>query len=523
MVSTSVKVDRELYPEELTIYPQTPLPRLASPYIDDRFNADLPASEERFAQIMPSLIELVRKTGFNYPTDISREAAEREVARGLFRKLYKRLPPDSWSGSVRQFMDDSRSVVDYEMVSQTFNEIYRFAAIGRIFARSTFSHDLNVVNPESSAIELWKPRSSNVVSLIDETMNAKRYARLSYDLSKADQFSLQCRITLPFDANYLHRLQIELKPDDTWHTYRLFIDANGRRYTGVRDSSLANFDWLTAAWQQPSDEDHSTKVRNWIVLKDVGISDRSDAFGQVVHLTLEVEKSSQTRAWAFKIGNNYIRALDQVPFWRYVRVSIFLVIANIVLNVFFSSLVAYAFARLTWPGRDFCFIIMLSTMMIPGQVTMIPHFVIWKTVGSYDTLDPLWVGAAFGSAFHIFLLRQFMKSIPRDLEDSARIDGCGFLRIYWNVILPLIIPSLIAIAIFTFMGTWNNFMGPLIYIADQRLYPIAFGLFAFNVQIGSNPALNMAGSVLMTLPVIAIFFFAQRYFIQGVTLTGLKG
>jgi multiple sugar transport system permease protein len=116
-----------------------------------------------------------------------------------------------------------------------------------------------------------------------------------------------------------------------------------------------------------------------------------------------------------------------------------------------------------------------------------------------------------------------MKSIPRDLEDAARIDGCGFLRIYWHIILPLVRPSLAAIAIFTFIGSWNNFMGPLIYVADQRLYPLAFGLYAYAVQTGSNPPLTMAASLLMTLPVIVIFFFAQRYFIQGVTLTGMKG
>jgi multiple sugar transport system permease protein len=121
------------------------------------------------------------------------------------------------------------------------------------------------------------------------------------------------------------------------------------------------------------------------------------------------------------------------------------------------------------------------------------------------------------------MLRQFMMGIPRDLEDAARIDGCGFLRIYWHVILPLITPSLAAIAVMTFMASWNDFMSPLIYIADQRLYPLAFGLYAFNIQVNSNPALSMAGSVLMTIPIIVLFFFLQRYFIQGITLTGMKG
>ena len=142
--------------------------------------------------------------------------------------------------------------------------------------------------------------------------------------------------------------------------------------------------------------------------------------------------------------------LDHIPLWDYTKTSLFLVVVSIGLTLVSCSLVAYAFARLQWPGREVCFVLMLATMMIPPQVTMIPHFLIWKSLGAYDTLLPLWGGHAFGNAFFIFLLRQFMKGIPRDLEDSARIDGCGFLRIYWHIILPLIKPSLATIAIFTF-------------------------------------------------------------------------
>jgi len=159
---------------------------------------------------------------------------------------------------------------------------------------------------------------------------------------------------------------------------------------------------------------------------------------------------------------------------------------------------------------------------------MIPQFLIMQKLGWYNTLKPLWVISFFGSAFSIFLLRQFLKGIPRDLEDAARLDGCGFLRIYWHIMLPLVRPTLLVIAIFTFLATWNDFMGPLIYLADQRLYPLSFGLYAFQIQSlqpGTSAGIGMlmAGSLLMMLPVIAIFFFAQRYFLQGVALTGMKG
>jgi multiple sugar transport system permease protein len=146
-----------------------------------------------------------------------------------------------------------------------------------------------------------------------------------------------------------------------------------------------------------------------------------------------------------------------------------------------------------------------------------------KHLGWYNTLYPLWVGSFFAGAFNVFLLRQFLKGIPRDLEDAARIDGCGFWRVYWHLMLPLIKPTLAAIAIFTFMGAWNDFMGPLIFLSDQRLYPLSLGLYAFNVQAGGSMGMMMAGSLLMTVPVIIIFFFAQKYFIQGITLTGMKG
>ena len=225
---------------------------------------------------------------------------------------------------------------------------------------------------------------------------------------------------------------------------------------------------------------------------------------------------------------NYRLTFDQIPFWRYVGTSLFLVILNLVGTLLSCSLVAYSFARLQWPGRNLCFALLLATMMIPAQVTMIPQFLIMQKLGWYNTLQPLWIASFVAPAFYVFLLRQFLKGVPRDLEDAARLDGCGFFRIYWHIMLPLVRPTLAAIAIFTFLATWNEFMAPLIYLADQRLYPLSFGLYAFQVQV-TNPGtakgmgMVMAGSLLMTLPVIAIFFFAQRYFLRGVTLTGMKG
>jgi len=188
-----------------------------------------------------------------------------------------------------------------------------------------------------------------------------------------------------------------------------------------------------------------------------------------------------------------------------------------------SSLVAFSFARLRWPGRDTLFVVLLATMMLPGAVTMMPIFLIFRWIGWIDSLRPLWVPAFFGSAFNIFLLRQFFLTIPNDLEDAAKIDGCSYFGIYWRIMLPLIKPALAAITIMTFMASWNNFMGPLIYVSSPTRMPLAYALQLFQTAHGGEPGLLMAASTMMMLPVLALFFFTQRYFIQGVTLTGIKG
>jgi multiple sugar transport system permease protein len=188
-----------------------------------------------------------------------------------------------------------------------------------------------------------------------------------------------------------------------------------------------------------------------------------------------------------------------------------------------SSLVAFAFARLRWPGRDLLFVILLGTMMVPKAVTMMPAFLIFRQLGWIDTLKPLWVPAFFGNALYIFLLRQFFLTIPNDLEEAARIDGCSYFGIYWRIMIPLIKPALAAITIMTFMASWNDFMNPLIYVSSPLRMPLAYALALFQTAHGGEPGLLMAAATMMMIPVLALFFFTQRYFIQGITLTGIKG
>jgi len=524
MATTSFKVDRELFAEELSLFPMSPRPREVSPYIDDRYFADVEMPDhEAFAQ---ELAAIAKMTELELPSDIDAETAYREIARGLTKKLANRLPAKLWNeGSREEVVAAAKAGVTREMVESAFASVHRRFAMGQLRAwgggmRQQVLGEKEGGSPADHLVNV----TPEVATLADRTEKGLTYASVNYDFSKGDRILLSSTFDLDFDASELERIQLYLRPDDTWHELHLTVERAGKRYVSERPLVMANFEWIMATWQWRSTDDRSTKIKTWIVLEEQeAASDGVLTDPRKVRLTFELRRTGKPGAWRNKLARNYRLVLDHIPFWRYVRVSLFLVVASVVLTVLASSLVAYAFARLSWPGRDILFMVVLATLMIPVHVTMIPQFLIWKNLGAYNTLTPLWLGAAFGNAFFIFLLRQFMKGIPRDLEDAARIDGCGTLRIWWHVILPLTKPACAAIAIFTFMGAWNNFMGPLIYISDQRLYPLAFGLYAFAVQVNNNPALTMAGSLLMTVPVIVIFFFAQRYFIQGVTLTGIKG
>ncbi len=222
------------------------------------------------------------------------------------------------------------------------------------------------------------------------------------------------------------------------------------------------------------------------------------------------------------VWQNYTEAWTIVPFGRFYLNSIIVGIAVTVGQVFTSSLAAYAFARLQFPGRDKIFFAYLATMMIPGSVTMIPVYVLMKLLNWVDTYNALIIPAIF-TAYGTFMLRQFFMTLPKDLEDAAKIDGCGFFRIYWKIILPLSKPALATLTVFTFMGNWGSFMWPLLVTNSVEMRTLPIGLESFKTQYSTYWNLLMAGSLMMILPIALVFIFAQRYFIEGVKLSGIKG
>jgi ABC-type glycerol-3-phosphate transport system permease component len=220
---------------------------------------------------------------------------------------------------------------------------------------------------------------------------------------------------------------------------------------------------------------------------------------------------------------NYVEIWTILPFATFLKNTVILTSINIVGGVLSASFVAFGFARLRFPGRDILFMILLGTLMLPSQVTLIPQFVLFRSLGWLDSFLPLTVPVFFGgSPYYVFLLRQFYMRLPLALDDAARIDGCNSFGIYWRIVLPQSKPVLGVLAIFSFLGNWNGFFLPLIYLNSMEKYPLALGLMLFRGMNYTQWNMLMAGSVIMSLPCIVVYFVAQRYFVQGIVFTGVE-
>lgn len=533
LLGSSAKLDKEVQSADFTIFPKLPRPRSVSPYIDD----------QTFAWERPEVVDAGRWNGWMRAAleveigavvdawresrpeaaELEESAVRSEVMQGVAENVEAVLPREAWSAEQASFRSSVRAAATPRMCDEAFEACYRHFALGKVQLkdRDYRIHDLTAGR---SSAEVWSA-SDDATRIVPRAVSGRDIAIVHYDFRRGDEVEISGTFDLPVPWEDFNALSVSFRRDQTWHELRVYLEIDGALYRSRSVRYLGEDDYWEATFRLPDAEfDARLGAKHYSLLDVV---DRGSAYAhgsRRLRVRVVVSRNSLAGACRAKAAENYRRAFAEVPFIRYLTTSVFLAIANIIGTCLTCSMAAFALARLRWPGRDLAFILVLATLMIPPQVTMIPSFVIYRSLGWYNTLLPLWAPSCFAvNAFAIFLLRQAMKGLPRDLEDAAKIDGCGFFRIYWHVCLPLMKPTLAAISVFTFLYVWNDFMGPLIYVNDQRLYPAALGLFSFMAGRESMFTLVMAASVVMTLPVIAIFFALQRFFIQGVALSGIKG
>jgi len=237
-----------------------------------------------------------------------------------------------------------------------------------------------------------------------------------------------------------------------------------------------------------------------------------------------MEGGPEETAGRIKENFGHVLTDDSTNFPLYLRNTLWIALLGVTGTTISSAIVAYGFSRVRWRGRGPAFIVMLSTMMIPFPVVMVPLFTMFREIGWIGTFAPLWVPAWFGNAFSIFLLRQFFLTIPRELDDASRIDGCGHVRNFIHIILPLSIPALLVVALFHFMFVWNDFLGPLVFLTHRDQFTLALGLQLFLSKLGQTPwNLLMAATTVMVAPVLVLFVLMQRTFVEGISTAGSKG
>jgi multiple sugar transport system permease protein len=313
-------------------------------------------------------------------------------------------------------------------------------------------------------------------------------------------------------------LTIKLHGDRSWREVELILRTPDAAYRLDRPILLSSASWSDLILIRDSEGDIP-----WGTYRLLEAKGESGTGSGQARIEIKILRASHLTVVLRKLWQNYPSGLTFIPFARYLFNTL-LICALVVIGVLIScSLVAYGLARIRWQGRNGLFYIIIATMMLPFQVTMVPLFVVFARLGWVDTFLPLFVPAFFGNAFFVFLLRQFFLTIPPELTDAARVDGCSEFGIYWRVVLPLAKPALATVGLFAFMNTWNDYVGPLIYLSDTSKYTLSLGLATFSSQYGSYPGMLMAVTAVMTIPIIILFFVTQRTFIQGITLTGLKG
>jgi multiple sugar transport system permease protein len=521
MFMTSIKTDEEL--AESDALPALPTFRDHSPYVRDPPEIATPVDVDasRFREVLPRLREAAFDLTMSalpnpLPPAVDASAWASSAAAALLSHTIAQFPRQAWSEADDAVTEKVRGLLTSEAVATAVSDQLSRLQLSTL---TLATHDGRLftlaVAGDASPWQVESGRATLVPTGDSIRLDYRFASGHDSRVVMAHDFDLPDGVS-PAD---IHKVVLTIRADNSWHGLDATLDVGGVHWKSMRTTYLVQNRGQSLSFQPPTFDDTTIRARTWVPLRADGASDR----GRRARFSLFLSPSSSVHAIVAKVARNYLRAFDSVPFLQYLGNSLLLVGLTIGGAVFSSAFVAYAFARLSWPGRGLALLLLLSTMMVPPQVTMIPSFLVWRGLGWYNTLNPMWVPAWFGNAFFIFLMIQHMKTIPRELEEAARIDGLGVVQTWWYIVVPQLKPSLAAIAVLSFLGAWNEFMGPLIYLRDQSKFPLSLGLFGMSIDHGTDWSMLMAANMLMTVPSLVVFFRFQRYFIEGLTVSGMKG
>ena len=531
LLTSSFKTANEIFAVPIQWFPKFP-PRVASsPYIvGDAYpeiKKPIAVDAETWKTLQPELERLIWDDVQEYIAANTRLAnyvpsveLQTEMTEGLWQQLVASLPSEVWTGTAASIIDEVHRAIIPEAIDPIWGSVYREVAIGTIQIEDIAFNRTPIESVDF--INGWTA-DSDTLKQIRESADSRTVASLSYDFRDENTVRMTTTIASPIPIAQIRLITLPVRGDASYHRLSLAVSVNGITYQPTQPFVLDSALWKNAVWRLHGipGELESSHISMRQTAAVGGFSKPDLAAGNRLSLELTIHRPAYLAIAWDKLTSNYRNLWKTVPYNRYFINSVFIATASTLLTLFFCSLGGYAFAKYQFRGQKILFGILLASMMVPFQVLLVPLFGLMYDIGWLNSYRAIIIPFSVG-AFGVFLMRQFIVTIPSELIDAARIDGCSEFGIYYRIVLPIIKPALGALTIYSFLGSWNGYLWPLIILRDEAKYTLPIGLANLVGIYRQDYGMLMAGTLLSLMPIVILFLAMQREFVQGITLGSVK-
>ena len=537
LLTSSFKTANEIFAVPIQWLPNLP-PRVASsPYIVEdaypKIEKPMAVDEAGWKTLQPQLTQIIWAeaqthiaANGKFSNYVSSEELQTEIIEGLWQQLIAGLPGEVWNGTTDSVTAAVRDTIIPEAVDTIWGSVYREIAVGTLQIE-----DLDF-NRTPIEVVNWEAETGTRIRTSDDLQTA---ASLSYNFQDSDTTRMTAAISSPIPIERIRRITLPVRGDASYHRLSLTVFVpqsgmntgstnNGITYQPTRSFVLGSALWTDSVWRVhgiPGELESSQITMQRVETNLAAQSAVEVGAGSQLFLQLSIHQPAYLSIVWDKFTSNYRNLWKTVPYNRYFVNSVFIATASTLLTLFFCSLGGYAFAKYRFRGQKILFGILLASMMVPFQVLLVPLFGLMYDIGWLNSYKAIVIPFSVG-AFGVFLMRQFIVTIPSELLDAARIDGCSEFGIYYRVVLPIIKPALGALTIYSFLGSWNGYLWPLIILRDEVKYTLPIGLANLVGIYRQDYGMLMAGTLLSLMPIVILFLAMQREFVQGITLGGVK-
>ena len=527
LLTSSFKTANEIFAVPIQWFPSFPPRVTSSPYIVEnaypKIEKPMVVDETVWETLHPELAQAIWEETQTHITAngqlsnyVPSKELQTEITEGLWQQLVASLPDEVWNGTTASIATAVQDAIIPEAIDTIWSSVYREVAVGTLQIE-----DLDFNRTPIEVVD-WEAKAGTRIRPSDDAQTA---ASLSYDFQDNNTTYMTTTVASPIPLDQIRRITLPVRGDASYHRLSLAVSvSNGTTYQPTRPFVLESALWKDAVWRLhgiPGELESSHITMQQVETSHTVQSTIETGAENQLFLQLALHQPAYLSIVWDKFTSNYRNLWKTVPYGRYFVNSVFIATASTLLTLFFCSLGGYAFAKYQFRGQKILFGILLASMMVPFQVLLVPLFGLMYDIGWLNSYKAIIIPFSVG-AFGVFLMRQFIVTIPSELLDAARIDGCSEFGIYYRIVLPIIKPALGALTIYSFLGSWNGYLWPLIILRDEVKYTLPIGLANLVGIYRQDYGMLMAGTLLSLMPIVILFLAMQREFVQGITLGGVK-